>query len=263
MQIRVKAALRKLFGAENASRQVSVRDDDRFLVSYPKSGNTWMRFLLAKLIAGDADFGSIEKTIPDIYRHSDLQLAPISSPRLLKSHEYFDPRYQTVVYLVRDPRDVVLSYFHHHRKFRLEFGELPIDDFVAVFLEGRLDRYGSWRKNVGSWIGTRGLDDLFCLLRYEDLRRDTATELTKAALHLGLKADPDAIADSVRFCEFSRMQQIERQHGRQWQALRGTRQDLAFVRKGQVGAWQDELPKTAIKAIERSCGPLMRDLGYL
>lgn len=260
---RFKRAWRRLTVRSNAGRRLSIRKDDRFLVSYPKSGNTWMRFLLAKLLSDDTGFDSIEQIIPDIYRHPDSELAKITSPRILKSHELFDPRYGTVLYLVRDPRDVLLSYYHHHRKFRQRHGDGSIPEFTTAFLAGRLDRYGSWSHNVGSWIEARSGDADFCLLRYEDLKLDTAAGLARAAAHFGIEANPAAIDASVRFCQFERMRRMEQEQGHRWQALEGSRADLAFLRKGEVGTWRGVLPESSLRAMERACGSLMRDLGYL
>jgi hypothetical protein len=254
--------MRLLLDTKNAGREVSVREDDRFLVSYPKSGNTWMRFLLARLIAEDVGFESIERQVPDIYRHKETWLSKLASPRILKSHEYFDPRYPKVIYVVRDPRDVVLSYYHHQQKFRQEHGASDISDFVAAFLSGKLDRFGTWVQNVGSWLGACSENSDFLLLRYEDLKSDTLAQLTRAASHFGIEASPETIAESVRYCEFERMRQMEQRHGQQWKVLKETRQDLAFVRSGKVGAWRSILTETDARRIELSCDSIMRELGY-
>ena len=71
-------------------RYLTVLPDDIFIVSYPKSGNTWMRFLIGNLLFQDEPitFSNIELKVPDIYRNNNRKLLKISSPRILKSHEY-------------------------------------------------------------------------------------------------------------------------------------------------------------------------------
>src|ERR1019366_2584136 len=91
-----------------AGRAVQVLPDDIFLVSYPKSGNTWTRFLLGNLLNPDEGitFANVERKVPDIYAESKRTLKKAPRPRLIKSHECFDPRYRRVIYIVRDPRDL-------------------------------------------------------------------------------------------------------------------------------------------------------------
>jgi hypothetical protein len=263
IQNRLKPALRLLFDTSSAGRDFAAREDDRFVVSYPKSGNTWMRFLLANLGDEEVGFGDIEQAIPDIYQNTASQLARSPSPRILKSHEYFDPRYGTTAFIVRDPRDVVVSYYHYHQKVINRNSGLSLSAFVKAFLEGRLDKFGSWSQNVGSWLGARRGDETFRLLRYEDLKTDPAAELAAVARLFGLPADDAAVAESIRRCGFARMQEMEQKHGTAWKPLAGTRSDLLFVRKGEVGSWKDVLDSADVARIRASCGSLMEQLGYL
>jgi hypothetical protein len=102
---------RYVLGWDRAGRDFRVYPDDVFVVSYPRSGNTWTRFLIANLIYQDdpVTFANVEQRIPDIYTSSKRHLKKLPRPRMIKTHEYFDPRYKKVVYIVRDPRDVALS----------------------------------------------------------------------------------------------------------------------------------------------------------
>ena len=137
-------------------RAVQVRADDTFIVSYPKSGNTWVRFLIGSLCSAQTvDFSGIRTILPDIYLSTGKVLAKLRRPRLLKSHEYFDPRYRKVLYVVRDPRDVAVSYWHHYRRTQLIAADFALADFVSMFMNGELDPYGTWREHVGSWLGAR------------------------------------------------------------------------------------------------------------
>jgi Sulfotransferase domain len=119
MSYRIKSLIRYALGTDIAGRNFAVRHDDTFLVSYPRSGNTWTRFLIANLLHPNksVSFANIEHLIPDCEAMSSRYLKRLSSPRVIKSHEYFDHRYKKVVYIVRDPRDVVLSYHSFQRKY--------------------------------------------------------------------------------------------------------------------------------------------------
>src|SRR5437868_9727768 len=115
----LKVRWKILTGRLPAGRNLKVLTDDVFVVSYPRSGNTWTRFLIANLISPEdpATFANIEQKLPDIYRHSQRQLLQSPRPRMLKSHEAFDSRYKKVIYIVRDPRDVSVSGYHYRIKF--------------------------------------------------------------------------------------------------------------------------------------------------
>ena len=99
---------------KTAEHKVQVFDDDVFLVSYPRSGNTWARFLIGNAMNPDdpVTFANLELRVPSIYTFPDRVLRGLL--RILKSHDVYDPRYPRVIYIVRDcfvPRnDIVLKF---------------------------------------------------------------------------------------------------------------------------------------------------------
>jgi hypothetical protein len=151
-----------------------VQADDILLASYPQSGDAWTRFLIANLIHPDGDVtsGNVHKLVLDfdLSLKRDFDRAP--RPRIIQSHNSFDPRYRRVIYVVRDPREVAEPF--------------------------STDDYGSWGENAGSWVATRAHDPGFFLLRYEDLLGDTTRELMRLATFLGLAASPETIAHAIR-----------------------------------------------------------------
>ena len=238
---------------------------DLFLVSYPKSGNTWLRFIVANLMFPDISvtFSNIEQLAPDIYQHSSNELNGVRDPRALKSHEYFDPRYKKVIYIVRDPRAVVVSYYYHGIKFRAIEPDCPMSSFVDDFIHGNLDSYGTWGENVGSWMGARGEDSNFLWLRYEDLTASPESSVSKIAAFLSIAPSDELVQRAVSCSSFDRMQELEKQQGAQWLPLKHSRIEPLFLRKGPRGTWRDELGEADAQKIEHTWRPLMKDLQYI
>jgi hypothetical protein len=264
MIARLIAAAKPLFGLQRPGRNLDVFPDDVFIVSYPKSGNTWTRFLIANLAYPEqpANFSNINQLTPDPEALSKRQLRGMRRPRLLKSHQYFDPRYPKVIYIVRDPRDVVVSQYYFHRKRRTIEDTFPIDQFVPSFVAGSTSVYGSWGENVASWLATRFGQPGFLLLRYEDMIAHTARELTKVASLLGIDATAQGLQQAVERSSADQMRKLENEQAGLWSSTRNTRQDVPFVREAKAGGWRSSLSGTSVEKIEAAWGPLMRWLGY-
>jgi hypothetical protein len=248
-----------------AARGLTVYPDDTFLVSFPRSGNTWTRFLVCNLINPDdpVNFAQLESRIPEIYDVTDRNLRAFPRPRIIKSHECFDPRYKKIVYIVRDPRDVLISYYEFQLKRRVISDELSLEEFVPRFMESEIEpKTGSWRDHVVSWTATRGGQKNFLLLRYEDMLADTQKESTKIAAFLGLDSSPERIARAVALSSADRMRKLEKEQSRQWKETKKTRQDKPFVRKAASGGWKSILSERAVAQIESAWGDVMRSAGY-
>ena len=254
-----------LLGTSRGGRNFGIYTDDTFLVSYPKSGNTWARFLLANLIYRHEkiSFANIERRIPDVYKDTQKELRRVPRPRILKSHEYFDPRYKKVIYIVRDPRDVVISYYHFHLKKGIIPDGYPLDRYVTRFVAGDVDAYGSWRENVASWLATRYGTGSFLLLRYEDMLEQTAGELDKMATFLGIDRSGEEISEAVSLSTADRMGELERNESDVWVNTKKSRKDIPFVRNATSGQWSSVLSETMVTEIESAWGDLMRHLGYI
>src|SRR5579864_4614101 len=135
---RIALGVKMAFGLHHPARNLEVFPDDVFIVSYPKSGNTWTRFLIANLVYPEKqpDFSNINLVIPDPEALSKRALANLPRPRILKSHQYFDPRYKHIIYIVRDPRDVALSQYYFHIKRTLIPDSYPVEQFIQRFVDG-------------------------------------------------------------------------------------------------------------------------------
>jgi len=264
LQRRLKLATRYLAGHTNVRRTINVFDDDVLLASYPKSGNTWTRFLVANLLQRrePVTFANIERIVPDIYLHYDPFLSRIPRPRVIKTHESFDPRFRRIVLIVRDPRDVAVSYYHHLVKYGALAPDAAMGPYLERFVAGRLDAYGSWGDNVGSWLGARGHRPDFLLLRYEDLLTDATAGLRRVAELIGLDVDDQDIAHAVEASRAENMRKLEARTGDQWKGLKAGSGEGQFVRVARSGQWREKLSPEDVAAIERAFGPIMERVNY-
>jgi len=256
-------------GLDIANNELKVYPDDTFIASYPKSGNTWTRFLIGNLVYEDGvDFSNLNQRIPDPKALSKRFLKSLPRPRIIKTHQPFDPRYQRVICVVRDPRDVVLSKYHFDIKIRILEEGCPIEHYVKRFLSGEVSpEYGSWGENVGSWLAAKRnsckfQSGGFLLLRYEDMLSDPAGELSRVAAFLGICASPERIASAVERSSADRMRNLEKSQSHLWSTTRNTQQDKPFVRVAKARSWTTELPDAGVREIESAWGPLIAELGY-
>jgi hypothetical protein len=258
-------------GRQVAGRGLTVFPDDVFVVSYPRSGNTWTRFLIGNLIYQDepTTFANIESRIPEIYFNPDHVMRGLERPRILKSHECFDPRYPRTIYIVRDPRDVAVSFYHHNVKAGNLPDGYPMDDFIPRFLAAEFDaKWGSWSDHVLSWIRLRDLQPNFLVLRYETMKKDAVGELGRVARFLEqcdfrrIDGSAEKLQRAVELSSPERMRALEKEQAGSWVLTKNTRSDKPFVRSAASGGWHSTLSPKAVTAIESAWGPLMQELGY-
>jgi hypothetical protein len=235
-----------------------VRENDVMLTSYPRSGNTWVRFILANLVEKTLSdpLADVQQAVPDIYTMSRRKLNNLRGRRILKSHEYFDPRYTKVIYLVRDPRDVAISYFHFLKKSGRLSSDARLQEWMPSFVEGRLNRFSNWQEHVQSWLSTRGGSPTFLLVYYEDLLKDPVQETSRLADFLGFGSTlGEDIRTALRASSPTELRNI--------QASEPSRAHPALVRRASAHTWRDELPRSVADQIEQAFGRTMRQLKYL
>jgi hypothetical protein len=259
-----KYAVKYVLGLDRAGKHYTVFPDDTFLVSYPKSGNTWVRFLLANLIYPNetVGFANINRLLPAPGVLSKRFLRSLPRPRILKSHETFDVRFRKVIYLVRDPRDVAISEYHFDLKKRYIEPDLSLEQFVKRFIAGETSSYGSWWEHAASWIATRQGNPAFLLVRYEDLLADSIGETRKIAEFLGIPAGPERLQAAVERSSADRMRKLEKQQADEWTGTKNTRKEIPFVRAAKSGGWKETLPRQSAEEIESAWFPLLNFLGY-
>ena len=164
--------------------------EDVFLISYPRSGNTWMRVIIAYLLYPHNEISSLESLnhlVPDI--HVGIPRKNIySQPRVIKSHRLFPVRherespelYNRNIYIVRHPFNVIRSYYHYMIANNwIGVEGLSISKFASLVIQGAIIP-GSWQEHVLSWYSMSDrLNNIF--VRYEDLQKDTNHVIQKVA----------------------------------------------------------------------------------
>ncbi|CCQ53956.1 MULTISPECIES: sulfotransferase domain-containing protein [Crocosphaera] len=248
------------------------RHSDIFLVSYPKSGNTWMRFLIANLTKPSdlVSFENINKIIPDLYKTSTQELQELSDPRIIKSHECFDTRYKKVIYIVRNPYSVSVSLYHHLIKYKRISQELEFKEFLQDFLQGFREttisewyrNLGSWSENVTSWLDSEDYaSGDFLLIRYEDLMLDPLQEMSKVNRFLSKGADDVQIQEAIQKSNFKSMKNIENKQ-KNVGMLAETNSNIPFIRSGNLDEWEQYFDKESINLVNVKFGKVMKRLDY-
>ncbi len=241
------------------------RSDDLAVIGYPKSGNNLILFRIVRLRyghrmnwAGKSNWVQIigkPETIGDL------------SPRLLWSHEAFEHGYPKVIYIVRDPRDVVVSYYHHNKKFYGPSGwKVSFSTFFDQFIAGKLWP-GAWEAHVEGWLAQKDAfpDDVH-VARYEDLVCDPSTSTQELSRFLDCGATGEDVEDAVNWSEFSNMRRLEDEQSQAIDAaIKGDSMPesrLHFVRRGKISGWSEELSEDQQARAVAVWGGTMSRLGY-
>ena len=220
-------------------------------ISYPKSGRTWLRFMLDRL---GADF---EYTHLDTGQ--DAQNVGKHLQRLWRSFE--SKPGDRVVFLHRDPRDTVTSFFHHMNNrvqlksrprniYRYLARRMPPHDLAAFI---RHPGYGIEKivKFNLHWMERFSGDPNAMIVSYEDMRADAVDSLCRMLEFVGADVAREQVAEVVEAASFDKMRQIEargEETGLGDLLRPGDPQDPNSykVRKGKVGGFADEVGPESI-----------------
>ncbi len=254
-----------------------VRFTDVFIVGHPKSGNTWLAYMLAILLRKDKrdriTLKNLNLYVPFTqFTHREdsalEQYGDLPDPRIFRNEVPQHPHlYPRVLYLVRDPRAVLVSFYHH---VRVEKGDtaMTLADFVreylargAKFIPDYAD-HTRWDRQVLAWTERARRGDRVMIVRYEDMVADRRGGLERVAAFARIPYGEEDLAAAVYRGDFSAMQRIEDEHGFEFfspaQARRGR-----FVHRGNPDGWKDELDPALAEGIVRAFAPAMRAAGYL
>lgn len=233
---------------------------DAVVVSYGKSGRTWLRLMLSRFYQRrhglpEGSFLEYDNLAREV---SEIPTVFFTHGNYLRDYTgHFDSvvedfRERRVLLLVRDPRDISVSQYFQwahrmsaHKKWINGYpphgASLTVWQFVAEH-EAGLDRT---LRFLDLWAEARARLPRIQVIRYEDLRASPEVELRRALEFLGADPDPESIGDAVEYARFENMRQLEDQGGRV--AASGRRlvpgrrgqADSYKVRRAKVGGWRD------------------------
>jgi len=238
------------------ARHRNFREGDAFTASYPRSGSTWLRFILVELLRGEVSgFRNVNELSPDVGEHAHAQTLLPGGGRLIKTHELYRSAYKKAIYLARDPRDVLLSEFAYQKA--LGVADDDLDAFLDAFLQKGVNPFGLWVDHVNSWLDageTKCCNVL--VVRFEDMRQETEKTLEQMMDFLGVPVEAGAIHNAVENNSLEQMKQKEKITPQRASA-KGR-----FIRSGSVAGWKDKLTATQLERVEEYAGSAMIRLGY-
>jgi hypothetical protein len=253
--------------------QRHLRPTDVFLVGHPKSGNTWLSYMLG--IAMRKNFrtkqitlANVQEFFPAIHAR-DRAIAAyshLSSPRIFRNESpVYGEFYPKTIYIVRDPRSVLVSYYHHalHDLGEYEWTlEAYIEEMLTYGCIRRLEpELVRWDKHVSYWL-ERSKHQPVKFVKYEEMKRDRRQVLEDVIKFIGFARDDEDIALAVEQSSFESMRKNEETYGAE--PYSGTKGERGyFVRNGKVDGWKKELTPDLSALIAREFSAAMRMVGYV
>lgn len=276
-----------------------------WLASYPKSGNTFLRSLLSSyFFSKDNSFSFELLNHIKQYPHRDHFLPlgiDINNPHILaknhlkaqkninkntnsftffKTHSGFvkmDGFSFTdlnnslgVIYIVRDPRDVVISYAKHNDEpMETTLKKINENYLINNEVKDEVPVYvGSWSFHYNSWKQFKGVKK-YLLIKYEDLMQEKEfnfRKILKFIKHLTkveFEIDDARIKKTINETEFKKLERLEQKFGFKESPKNKKGQRNKFFRKGEINQWRNALDTKIRISIEKVCEKEMIELGYL
>ena len=269
-----------------------------WLASYPKSGNTWVRFLLTNLLQGKPDTAAdVEDRIPDIHvcladsNSPNLEAIYKWDPSLLKSHLAFSPKMplfeNTIgfIYIVRNPLDVIISNLNY--VFLLAYGQLKTQlqqEQIQQFSSEYINRFihlkgderwvklgmGTWESHVESWLDNDyGFPHL--IVKYEDLLAEPMQEVRRISTFLQLDVSDEKLQETIANSSFSAVKKVEdrtierKELGMFYQPTYEAAHNsgIRFMSKGKRGEGKRQLSAEQVERAKAAFFPLLKRFNYL
>lgn len=227
---------------------------DVIVAGYPKSGNTWTQFMLSGVIYGFDPLlvpdQVVQQLIPDI--HYQRYYKRTHSPMFFKSHHWPRPEYRRVVHLLRDGRDVMVSFYHAKKALGQAYT-------MAELVQGK-GIIGLWHEHTEAWLENPYHAEMMTV-RYEDLKQDAVTEMQRICDFAGITRPAESIERVVKHASFDKMHRREAEEGKLlsyplWP------EGVHAVRRGKVGSYRDEMPAEILELFLRQAKPTLQKCGY-
>ena len=251
------------------------RDDDIVISTYGKAGTTWMQQIIAQMLFGgdpDLDVAEMSPWLDLRIPPKDIKLPVVEAQthrRFLKTHLpvdalVFSPKAR-YIYIGRDGRDVVWSFYNHHANANAAWYEAlndtpgrvgpPIEPppaDIRKYWRDWMDRNGTpwwpfW-ENVLSWWDIRDLPNVM-FIHFESLKRDMKAEMQRLATFLDISVKESRWNVILEYCSFDWM----KQHATKSVPLGGAFWDggaQVFINKGVNGRWRDTLTAEEVAEYE-------------
>lgn len=231
-------------------------EEDVFIVGYPKSGNTWMQSLMAGLIYGiDTQYLSdklAQEIVPDVHARSFYHR--FGQINFFKSHYLPQQHYKSVIYLVRDARDVMVSYYHYNQNVG-KYNSLE----QMVYEEKGIPC--AWQKHVKQWL-LNPYNSNIMYVRYEDLLDNPVETLAKVCEFVNLDRNISTIKKVIKGNSIEKMREKSKKYNgmghRKWEGMKAQK----FFRNGKTGAYKEEMPNEIIQYINASARYELMHFGY-
>lgn len=211
----------------------------------------------------EVHFANVEEIVPDVndayYRTGNwARWERLPDPRFFSVHARFESAFPKTVYMVRDPRAVMVSYYHFMRHVDQEL-ELSLGEFIR----SRWHFPCEWHQHVQEWVLDRRHPTVLTL-RYEDMHADPADSLEQVLSFAGMRTSAARIDKAVAATSFDEMKRLEERWHDEQQHLDADAEVPAtrFIRQGSVGGWKDELDAKTLEFISERYGPVMHAVGY-
>ena len=183
--------------------------DDIYIVEFPKSGITWLQHILGnielQLIGRNDEYVSFynhHKYSPDIHQLRRANINRILNRTFIKSHSEYNPYYYFVIYLIRNPFDVMVSYYN----FLLHLGEKLSSFEIFVKSERGIS---AWKRHVNNWIHKKIAAQRIHFVRYEDLIKDSKGTIKEIYKNLGVKLEENIINIAINRSNIKNMSMLE------------------------------------------------------
>ncbi|KAM4820403.1 sulfotransferase 6B1-like [Thomomys bottae] len=225
----------------NSLDSFEAREDDVFLVSYPKSGTHWVAEVIEQVsrerlaLTSPLELGDISK-FEELKTYSRRRLIPTHLsyamlPLAIKEKQC------KIIYVVRNPKDTAVSLFHYYQ----DNPNLPSVEtwaaFFELFLRGDVV-YGSWFDHILGWEEHRH-DENILMLYYEEMKKDFSKSLKKITTFLGMHVNDSDIHQIAWKTSFSEMKTnaVKETFDPNHTICTLTSDRKLVFRKGVVGDW--------------------------